>query len=102
SDLIALNASINTHGGDAWLNAANGGITMIAGMTLNTLSGNVHLAADGNIMVAQVNTSGDVRAESANASILRAALNDRTNWIASTLQLFAGVSLGTFGACEGA
>lgn len=99
---IALNASINTHGGDAWLDAANGGITMIAGMTLNTLSGNVRLAADGDIMVAQVSTSGDIRAESANGSILRAALNYRTNWIASTLQLFAGVSLGSLASAEGA
>ena len=101
-DSIALNADLATGGGDAWLAAANGSLAMLPAITLNAGSGNVLLRADQNVTVAQVLSSESVRVESTNGSILRAALNQRTNLLASSLQLRAGLNVGSLATSEGA
>lgn len=101
-DSIDLNADLQTAGGDVWMSAAAGSFTMLGGITLDAESGQVFLGSDANLTLAQVTTTGSIRVESGNGSILRAALNDRTNLIASSLQLYAGLNLGSLASSEGA
>jgi hypothetical protein len=99
---IELNAEIDTAGGDAWLAANSGTFAMLAGITLNAGSGHVRVSANGDSTLAQIQTTGSVRVESNNGSILRAALSGRTNLIATSLQLYAGLNVGSLASDESA
>lgn len=99
---IDLDADISTSGGDVTLVALSGTLSMLAGTTVDIGGGDGYLSASGNQTLAQVTTTGSVRVQSASGSILRSALNDRTNLIASTLQLYAGLAVGSLAEEAGA
>jgi len=99
---IDLDADISTSGGDVTMVASTGTLTMLAGTTINIGGGDGYLSATGNLTLAQVTTTGSVRVQSSSGSILRSALNDRANLIASTLQLYAGLAVGSLAEDAGA
>lgn len=88
-------ADISTNVGDVAVFVL-GAIRMDPLMSLDAAGGNVLLQANDNVLVsAVISADADVRIESTAASVLRADADGRTNVTARTLQLEAGVAIGS-------
>ena len=102
-DSISLNADIHTNGGAVWILADVGSVEMVSTMTLNAGGGNVLVAGYVHVVVAQIRSdAAAIRAHAETGSILRAANDGRTNFIAATLQLLGGSSVGSLATGEAA
>ncbi len=96
SDVINVNQSISTAGGDFTLNAtdAGGQITMTDGTVVDAGSGSIDLDAAGSITIAGLTSSTGVTVDSTGGSILDSAVDDVVNITAATAVLNGATGVG--------
>ncbi|MCC5844676.1 MAG: LEPR-XLL domain-containing protein, partial [Verrucomicrobia bacterium] len=99
---LALQANLTSGGGDASL-VSGGQLTMGAATTLNAGGGDVLLSAQNSVFLSQILSPGaGVRILSQAGSVLRAAVDGRTNVISQILQLRAASAVGSLASVDDA